>query len=110
MTEPNNMLDEMEFEAQICKLSGDDLNRFVARQMYATTKRCVVCFNGIQAISDKIGEFDETKKGSLDDRLCKLEDQSKQHLRTSLASGGVGGISLTLIVQSILYALTHRAA
>jgi hypothetical protein len=34
------MLNAMEFEEQICKLTGDDLNRFVARQTYATNKRC----------------------------------------------------------------------
>jgi len=100
------MLNDMEFEEQICKLSGDDLNRFVARQMYATNKRCAICVLEFANIKNRIGEFDPEEKGSLDKRLTDIEARDKRHLSISTAAGAGGGVGLAIVWQAFWTWLT----
>ena len=106
MVEPNNMLDDMAFEEQLTKLSGDELNRFVARTVFATTKRCSLCVKTVVSIEAKIGEFDEVKKGSLDDRLSAIENRDRRHLQISTAAGAGGGAGLSILLQGLWTMIT----
>jgi hypothetical protein len=101
------MLEEMAFEEQLLKLSGDELTRFVARHQYQTAQQCSVCVDVVTELNAKIGEFDPKEKGSLDSRLTAIETRDRRHLQMSTAAGAGGGAGLSILLQA-LWALVIR--
>jgi len=104
---PNTMIEQMAFEEELSKLSGDELARFIARHQYQVAQQCAVCVNVVSILNAKIGEFDPKEKGSLDTRLAAIEMRDRRHLQISTAAGAGGGAGLSILLQGIWTMITR---
>ena len=106
--EPKSMVEQMAFEEELAKLTGDELTRFIARYQYQTAQQCAVCVKVVSVLNAKIGEFDPKEKGSLDSRLTAIENRDRRHLQISTAAGAGGGAGLSILLQGVWSAITHK--